>query len=590
MAQMTVHAGSSPSGAPRFSRRRGRGIAALTTVAALSGAFLVGSPGAQASTIDVTTTTDGGAGSLRDAISLANSTPGPDVIQVPAGTYTLSIAGRDEEANLTGDVDVTGDVTIVGAGAAGTVIDAAGIDRVLDVHAGTTTVQSVTVRGGDSGAGTTAGGGIRQLGGTLNVFDSIVRDNHTWTGGGILSTGGSLDIRRSEIVKNVAVSEPGNGSVGGGVAKTNTSGTLNISDSLIADNSSVNGNAGGLYTNSPVITVTNSTFTQNSQYTRTVLIEQYGNAAASAAFSFVTIAANVSKGSTGGIQSNVGPKSSLSLTLEGVLLQDNTTGGASRNCEVQANGAFTSLGSNLSDDDTCSALTQPTDHPNDSATTLGALAANGGPTRTKMLLAGSSALNVATCNAGVTTDQRGAPRPGGTSCDIGAFERDAIVPPSTTTTFQPSTTSTSSTSTSSTTSSSTTSTTEAPTTTTTDAPTTTTTDAPTTSTTEAPTTTTTTEAGADPSTSTSTTVAVAGESTSVVDPPSVSGAELETFATSGTTSVAGSLPVTGPAATLRLLLLAIGLLAAGLTFVLSARHLAGQRLAQHFDAQRPEGR
>lgn len=593
MALRTVSNPTSPNPVPRLSRRSTRVVAALTSVAALSGAFLIGSPGAQATTIDVTTTADGGAGSLRAAISLANTTPGPDVIQVPAGTYALTLPGAEEDANATGDLDLSGDVTIVGVGATATIIDAGGIDRVLDVRSGTTTIQSVTVRGGNSGAGTTAGGGIRQTGGNLNVFDSVVRDNHTWTGGGILSTAGSLDIRRSEIVGNVAVSEPGNGSVGAGVAKTNASGTLSIRDSLVADNSSVGGNGGGLYANSPTISVVNSTFTQNAQYTRTVLIEQWGKVPATAAFSFVTIAGNVSTGPTGGIQSNVGPTSSLDLTLEGVLLQDNATGGASRNCEVAANGSFTSLGSNLSDDATCTALTQASDLADNAATTLGALANNGGPTRTKMLLAGSSAVNAAVCDAAVTTDQRGAPRPGGATCDIGAFERDAIVPPSTTTTFQPTTTTTSTTST--TMPSSTTSTTEATTTTSTTAPepetTTTTASIPETTTTTAPgsttstssTSTTTTAAGPE---ATTTTAPVDGSTTTISVPPAVRGAVLDTFATNAATT-SGSLPVTGAADTLRFVLIAIALLAGGLTLVLGSRHLAGQRLAQHFEDQRP---
>ena len=41
-----------------------------------------------------------------------------------------------EDANATGDLDVTGPLEILGAGAAVTIIDAGGIDRVLDVRPG----------------------------------------------------------------------------------------------------------------------------------------------------------------------------------------------------------------------------------------------------------------------------------------------------------------------------------------------------------------------------------------------------------------------------------------------------------------------
>ena len=66
-------------------------------------------------TITVATTTDGGPGSLRQAIIDSNAHPGADAIALPAGTYTLSIAGTGENAAATGDLDITGGLTITGA-------------------------------------------------------------------------------------------------------------------------------------------------------------------------------------------------------------------------------------------------------------------------------------------------------------------------------------------------------------------------------------------------------------------------------------------------------------------------------------------
>src|SRR6185369_18014338 len=54
--------------------------------------------------------------SLREAIQEANALPGPDVINLPPGKYNLDIAGSDEEQSLTGDLDITDDVTIIGIG------------------------------------------------------------------------------------------------------------------------------------------------------------------------------------------------------------------------------------------------------------------------------------------------------------------------------------------------------------------------------------------------------------------------------------------------------------------------------------------
>lgn len=62
---------------------------------------------------------------------------------------------------------------------------------------------------------------------------------------------------------------------------------------------------------------------------------------------------------------------------------------------------------------------------------LGALADNGGPTRTHLPAPGSPLVDAVGSGAGgcgtsVTTDQRGEPRPSGAACDIGAVERGSV--------------------------------------------------------------------------------------------------------------------------------------------------------------------
>ena len=96
----------------------------------------------QAATYNVDTTNDvisaGGSLSLREAIIAANTNGGPDTINIPTGTYTLSLAGNLEDASATGDLDLTdtsGSTTISGAGKGTTFIDGGAIDRVLDVLA-----------------------------------------------------------------------------------------------------------------------------------------------------------------------------------------------------------------------------------------------------------------------------------------------------------------------------------------------------------------------------------------------------------------------------------------------------------------------
>ena len=55
----------------------------------------------------------------------------------------LSRAGANNDNNNTGDLDITNDVTLAGAGAATTTIDADGLDRVLHVVSGTVTIRGL---------------------------------------------------------------------------------------------------------------------------------------------------------------------------------------------------------------------------------------------------------------------------------------------------------------------------------------------------------------------------------------------------------------------------------------------------------------
>ncbi|HLB26495.1 MAG TPA: CSLREA domain-containing protein, partial [Dehalococcoidia bacterium] len=147
---------------------------ALLSVAAALLAFLAQAQVAQAATITVTTTADelnaDGDCSLREAIQAANTDTavdacragsGADTIRLRARTYTLSIAGAGEDANASGDLDITGDLAIRGARAATTIVQACdssggpctGIDRVLHVGAGTVEISGLTIQNGSADGG-----------------------------------------------------------------------------------------------------------------------------------------------------------------------------------------------------------------------------------------------------------------------------------------------------------------------------------------------------------------------------------------------------------------------------------------------------
>lgn len=192
---------------------------------------------------------DNGMLSLRQAVIDANSSHGADTIVLRAGTYTLTRAGINEDAALTGDLDITGHLTIQGAGAGATAVDAAGLDRVFDVLAGgTVSIQGMTIQGGIADDG---GGGIRNAG-TLTINNSALSNNfaYGYGGGGILNRG-TLTVYHSTLSGNAAYY------VGGGIAN---SGTLTVRDSTLSSNSATSG--GGI-DNRGWLTVNNSTFSGN---------------------------------------------------------------------------------------------------------------------------------------------------------------------------------------------------------------------------------------------------------------------------------------------------------------------------------------
>jgi hypothetical protein len=101
------------------------------------------------------------------------------------------------------------------------------------------------------------------------------------------------------------------------------------------------------------------------------------------------------------------------MTLQGTLIS-----GA---CES----GVTSLGYNIESPGNTCGFNHETDQVDvtEEDLNLGPLQDNGGPTETHALLPGSVAIDVipvVMCE--VTEDQRGEPRPGGSMCDVGAFE------------------------------------------------------------------------------------------------------------------------------------------------------------------------
>ena len=106
----------------------------------------------------------GGNCTLRAAVMEANLSAGPDTIELLEDTYSLTIAGVDEDDAATGDLDLKGNLTINGASPKTTIIDAEqSSDRVFHIlSAANVTFSGVTIRNGNvlgGGIGTRDGGG-----------------------------------------------------------------------------------------------------------------------------------------------------------------------------------------------------------------------------------------------------------------------------------------------------------------------------------------------------------------------------------------------------------------------------------------------
>jgi uncharacterized repeat protein (TIGR01451 family)/CSLREA domain-containing protein len=359
---------------------------------------------------------------LRAAIQEANAFGGTNTITLPAGTYTLTLTGQDEDAAATGDLDITSDITINGAGASTTIIDANGIDRVFDVNAtlgGDLTVSGVTIKGGNPN---NSGGGIN--GGPVTLTNVIVTGNTT----GLLGNGGGIRTYANQAVTLTDVTISGNSTLGagGGVAI----------DHATLTNVTVSGNSACCRAGIAVgnATLTNVTVSGNTATTTSGGSGQGGGIGSDGTLSLtnVTVIDNSAPAGTGGgLQALPGS----TFTLKNTIVADNIGG----NCT----GIITSSGHNLDSGTTCG-FTNTGDLSNTNPK-LAPLANNGGSTETSALCTAagvpdasctgaSPAIDAGTNSGCPATDQRGVSRPldgnGDCTlvCDIGAYEAPTATP------------------------------------------------------------------------------------------------------------------------------------------------------------------
>ncbi len=247
-----------------IARTLARGIR-LFVVAALLGATVTIAappPVAQASTIDVDTDVDDsllkactpapGDCSLRGAIDNAKANSGLDTITFAAatdGTDFLLTGAANEDGNASGDLDILGvggDLTIQGNGAANTIVDGGGIDRVFHVCpaggcANTVVFNSVTIRNGKTPIAV-SGGGIFNVGGTTTVDGSTVISNTALYGGGIFNND-TLTVQNGSAIGGAGT---GNEATQHGGGINNYAGTTTVDGSTVSANTATD-RGGGIW-------------------------------------------------------------------------------------------------------------------------------------------------------------------------------------------------------------------------------------------------------------------------------------------------------------------------------------------------------
>ena len=381
------------------------------------------------STADNLTAGDGNC-TLREAIRNANNNndqtqgdcqagSGVDIVRIPAGTYTLSLDGDDEDNSATGDLDIRGNVFLKGAGAGQTIIDANGIDRVVQGFGGNNNLEDLTLTGGDiNGAGDCVDGGA----------SGANRD-----GGGFYIQGGSVSFNRVRVTDNRARCNGGGAMFNNGVTVTGNTNTF--------DGNTAGHEAGGAWfaRSAPDTTgrihLNNWTFSGNRADVRGGAIAHSSNCCP-LTFDQGTITGNSAGQEGGGIK-----QYGFGMTFYGTIISGNTTDNVNSgtfDCSGSGGGTSNIVGSNGNANGCASVNSCGNNNavlPGEISTLLNTtLADNGGSVPTHALASNSQAINHVPADSdgvpgarnpqcassALTTDARGNDRRG--RCDAGAFE------------------------------------------------------------------------------------------------------------------------------------------------------------------------
>src|SRR6056297_3297994 len=442
---------------------------------AIAVALALGAGPAGAATFTVTSAGDAGAGTLREAVSVANQTPGPDTIEFAPGLGDIVLQSEIEILEALDIVGPSGQQSIRGSGSA----------RLLAVRTSgaVVTLENLFLANGRS---TGPGGGACQAyaiprgtiasygdGGAVCSIADITLVGTTITGssisgdyisGGGLFSSGSVTLVGSTVSNNAT---DGEFSRGGGIF---SGGGLVMNDSIVSGNSTAGGNAngGGIWIGDDAQIVnsvisgnaTTGDFANGGGLTGPgmLLLEdssvvgnstsgadaQGGGLQLSSTSQLVntTITENTSQAGAGGVESRAQENLAYAVVLESTILSGNA--GPEGNFRAlpgsgtiiidAVDSLFGDAASEITDTNVGNIFT--------GAPGLGLLGDNGCGNQagaesanlcvpTHLPDPGSPAIDAGSNSSSLTFDQRGSgfPRTVGNATDIGAVEAGLLLPP-----------------------------------------------------------------------------------------------------------------------------------------------------------------
>lgn len=364
-----------------------------------------------ANTADTVCATAANVCTLRAAIEQANASASNDVITFAPDVKIITLTlGTEIVINNAGTLQINGSDTNV------VTISANNLSRIFRTELATVTFKYLTLTTGKAPSGNLGGGAVYVNGGAatfdrVHISQSTAGNNATTEsapGGGVSFNGGIHIILNSTFSGNRAFQNGG--------AIYNNNGALTITDSTFSGNSGYY--FGGAIYNSGNLTLRSVTISNNTVNTQCA-------------------SPNSCTGSGGGIAQAAG-----ALNIGNTIVAGNLSLRIGEAVPVGppeiafVSGTIVSVGGNLIGDsandsiNTQNPITYQSNDIRDTPPMLAPLGLYGGTTPTLALLQGSPAINAGTNSIAPTVDQRGAARIVGGIVDIGAFEANVAVSPS----------------------------------------------------------------------------------------------------------------------------------------------------------------